>query len=226
MKMVYTKSFKSEEFQIKLIPNYHTKTNESITKIIGEMRDLMIKSWGEGGKLIEEWVYSADVIGLAYKNGELRSFSIVNYEEKNTLYLRATVVHPYDSRKGLCKFMNCICIKYILEKKHYCIWKFWRWLDVIYFVFCTANPLLYAIVSKNENVYPSMDKRQKISLKDEEVLLNIVKKFAPRAKYDIETSVLKEDLKSYPSLIYEEKSISWSDDKKVNDFFETTLRLK
>jgi hypothetical protein len=215
--------FSDEFFFIDLIPHFQlslVKKNDVICKI----KELIKVSWGDPGGLIDDWISSADVLVLSYKDEDLRGFSIVNHVQDNIFYLRATVIHQEDINKGLGKFMNYLCVKFLINEKHG-IWKFWKCLENIYFISCISNPLAYATIFKKRKVYPTLENAYKLSAQDKEVALKVTKRFCPNAVFDTETFVLKGDLKPYPDLIYKKEKIPWSNDKKIDEFFEDRLKL-
>lgn len=213
----------NKNFFLDLISYPHSSLIDK-NDVVYKVKELIKFIWGNPGKLIEDWIHSADVLALSYKNKDLRGFSIVNYVENNIFYLRATIIHPEDINQGLGKFMNYHCVKSLLNEKGKTS-RPWMWLENIYFISCISNPLAYAILFKKRKIYPDLENRYKLSNQDKEIAFKVAKRFCPNAVFDTETFVLKGDLTPYPDLIYKKENIPWSNDKRINQFFEDRLKL-
>lgn len=191
-----------------------------IAKII---RDITRECWGDPGELVNRWLEIADVVILLINNEQYVGFAVGKKINSSVVTLVASAVISEFQGKGYARIINKRILKIL-----FCATSFKSYLNLLisdlYIVFRTPNPRLISSLYKEGYTFPSIHNLPP-KKKEIEIFQEIIRIFSISSEYDNRKSVIYSAYMNYPSLIYTESNIPWSEDSVINKFCERNLRL-
>ena len=221
------KSSSGDSFNIKIIEDFCSQPAQIKDQLINDIRMITKKAWADPRDLAEKWFKVSNILVLAYDQNSICGFALGSYVDDEVLFLPATMTTSIAQFRGLAVFLNNAIIKsfflHIISSGKRDSSKA---NEPIYVVFWTPSPLMYSIVAKHMELFPSPT-RSVPTDKEREAVAKAIKKYSCFMPVNFDDKRFVDigcDL-NYPELVYDRDKIPWARDKKINDFFENNLEL-
>lgn len=171
-----------------------------------------------------KWLDSADglIFAIDKSTREKVGFYIYRFINENIIYLASSMILPEHQKKGIASRITKEVVKdYIVKHR---IKRINRILKPIYVFFRTQNPVVYAMLKKNNiDLYPNIEAKENIDAAMKDEIIKQAEKIWPYAKLNLENFVLEGAYEKTPKLAMAHKDVQWSAVDEVNDFFKKNI---
>jgi len=224
-KTVIFKSGLGRTFDVRVIENVKSRSPQARQQIIKDIQGITKKAWADPGELAEKWLRFSDIVLFAYEQNDPCGFALGCYIDEDILFLPATVTVSKAQNRGLAVFLNGYLIRnFFLHIASTGKRNSNKITDPFYIVFWTPNPLLYYMVSRHVELFPSPGRNMPTD-KEKEVVGRAINVYSPKSNFDWDNFVDVGCDLTHAGLLYGKHEIPWCRDKKINEFFESKLEL-
>lgn len=174
------------------------------------------QKWGDQEEFLRKFIPQLDLVAIAEENNSIVAFSLAKtIIAKNYIaiaFFATRVLADYRNKGIAKKLLEKLSSRLIIKEKFL---KLWNIFKPVYFVSITANPIVFAVMSKTLQITTEVEIAEKFA-----------QIFSPQNKFNRETFVLERAFLGSAEYYSDTQKIPWSNDESSNLFLEERLNLK